>query len=76
LWRGSFDEPGKRASEVQLIYETQDLKTAETYLQKYQVKYVIVGNQEREKYKVSEDKFLKLGKIIFQSGNTKIYQID
>jgi len=73
LWRGSFDEPGKRASEVKTIYETMDINLAKSLLEKYQVKYVFVGEKEREKYQVFENKFKNLGEIVFTQGNTRIY---
>lgn len=76
LWRGSFDEPGKRAGEVQTIYETKDSKKALSLIKKYSVQYVLVGELERQKYKVSEEKFAEIGKIAFQSEDTKIYKID
>lgn len=75
LWRGSFDEPGKRASEVQQIYEG-NTTTAKALLAKYQVKYVIASKLEREKYKnIDEEKFDDLGKTVFESGETKIFEI-
>lgn len=76
LWRGSFDEPGKRSGEVKTIYETSDPSTAFSLLQKYQVKYVIIGQKEQEKYKVQEDKFKNLGEVVFQSGKTRIYKVN
>ena len=77
LWRGSFDEPGKRSAEVQTIYETKDLNTAKEILKKYQVKYVVVGEMERTKYpQIYEEKFSSLGKKVFQSGKMTIYAID
>lgn len=77
LWRGSYDQPGKRASEVQQIYETNDPNTAKNILSKYQVKYVIVGTMEKNKYpNLNEDKFQKIGKVVFHHNTTKIYQID
>lgn len=76
LWRGSFDEPGKRSSEVETIYTTKDAQTAENLLRKYQVNYVFVGDKEREKYKVEEEKFKKLGSVAFAQGNTTIYSLE
>ncbi len=76
LWRGSFDEPGKRANEVQAIYETKNKDQALDLIKKYNVQYIFVGEKEREKYKISEEKFAQIGEIVFQSGKTKIYKID
>lgn len=76
LWRGSYDEPGKRASEVQTIYETKDPNEARAILQKYQVKFLVIGEMERQKYpKLEEKKFTSLGKTVFESGKTKILEL-
>jgi len=76
LWRGSFDEPGKRSGEVQTIYETKNSAEAKQLLDKYKVKYVIVGGMEREKYpNLNEEKFQKISKKVFQSGTTSIYEL-
>lgn len=75
LWRGSFDEVGKRAFEVQIIYETEDKNQTLDLIKKYKIQYVFIGEKEREKYKLSEEKFGELGEVIFQSNNTKIYKI-
>lgn len=77
LWRGGFDGPGTRSTDVTNIYETTDSQVALELLQKYNIKYIIVGNQEREKYsQLSEEKFLKFTKIVFQSGKTKLYEMN
>jgi uncharacterized membrane protein len=76
LWRGSYDEPGKRTEEVKTIYETSNPQTALDLLNKYHVEYVIIGDQERLKYKISEAKFAKLGKVVFTYGKNKIYKIE
>jgi len=75
LWRGSFDEVGKRAEEVQRIYETTNEEEALEILRKYQMEYVFLGEKERQKYQVQETKFSKIGEIVFRSGETKIYKI-
>ena len=54
-----------------------NLSRLKNLLQKYQIKYIFVGDKEYEKYpKLNLDNFEKIGaKIIFQSGKTKIYQL-
>jgi uncharacterized membrane protein len=77
LWRGSFDEAGKRTEEVKEIYEGNDLSKTRQLLSQYQVQFIFVGSLERQTYsQLKEDKFLKLGKIVFSSGETKIHQIN
>ena len=77
LWRGGYDKPKERQDDVQKIYESQDTNETKTLLQKYNVKYIFVGNKEREKYpNLNEDIFIKIGgQVVFQSGKTKIYQL-
>jgi len=75
LWRGSYDEAGKRTGDVAVIY-TGDLATAKNFLKNYGVDYVIVGKLEKDKYsKINEANFKKLGKMVFNKGETKIYKI-
>jgi uncharacterized membrane protein len=77
LWRGSYDEPGKRAAEVQTIYESNDLSQTKTLLEKYQVKYVVIGELEREKYKnINEEKFFQIGERIFVSEKTSLFRLN
>ncbi len=77
LWRGSFDEAGKRTEEVKEIYEDKDLEKTKELLKKYDVKLVFIGDLEREQYpNLDEEKFAKLGSLLFSSGTTKIYQLD
>lgn len=77
LWRGSYDEPGKREAEVKTIYESQYPSEAAALLNKYKVTYVISGILEHEKYPLlNEDNFYELGRIIFEEGSTRIYELD
>lgn len=76
LWRGQ-SSIAKRSEVVRRIYETDDDNYAHMLLQEYGVKYVLVGEMEREKYiSLDETKFEIIGKLIFQSGNTKLYKIN
>lgn len=77
LWRGSYDEIGKRREEVRKIYEEESLDGTKNLLKKYHVDYVFLGALERKEYKnLNEEKFENLGKVIFQEGETKIYQLE
>ncbi len=77
LWRGGYDKPSARQTDVTNIYEALDPKVASSLLQKYSVKYIFVGDKEREKYpKLNEKIFETIGaKIVFESGNTRVYKL-
>lgn len=77
LWRGSYDEAGKRTAEVEQIYEGENITQIKPLLKQYNVKYIFIGQLEREKYKnLKEEKFKELGNIVFESGKTKIYRLE
>jgi len=76
LWRGSYDEAGKRIPEVATVYESSDLQAVRDVLKKYNVSYIFVGALEKEKYPtMNVEKFNRLGRVVFESGETKIYKI-
>lgn len=77
LWRGDYSVPAPRITEVKDMYETKDLGLAQKLLEKYKVKYIFIGTLEYEKYPtLDEQKFKKLGKLVFQKDKTKIYEIE
>ncbi|MCX7881193.1 MAG: DUF2298 domain-containing protein [Patescibacteria group bacterium] len=79
LWRGSANIVGERIPEIVNLYESSDLALTKKLIKKYQIKYIIVSTLERQKYqKLNEEKFLKIGKLIYQSTNKKgaIYQVN
>lgn len=73
LWRGSFDEAGKRTEEVKQVYAYPDSEEARRVLRQYKVEYIFVGVQEREAYpEMDIAKVKTLGDIIFEDGDTFI----
>jgi uncharacterized membrane protein len=76
LWRGSYDIPSPRITEVIMLYESEDINLTRSLLKKYNIQYVFVGDLERQKYpKMHEEKFQKLGKIIYKKGESKLYKV-
>jgi uncharacterized membrane protein len=70
-------DPGGRAGDVKRIYRTTDLKTARSLLERYGVRYVVVGGLERQDYPAAAlAKFKKLGRPSFRSGRTVVYETD
>ncbi|MGB8644522.1 MAG: DUF2298 domain-containing protein [Anaerolineae bacterium] len=78
-WRGSGDEAGKREADAEKIYTAMDATQARSLLQQYGVNYVIVGQAERDKYKLATpmiEKFARMGQLVFNQGSMRIYQIN
>ncbi len=75
LWRGGYDAVSPRRDDVRIIYESQNVDQTRAILQKYHVRYVIIGTLERQKFKnLYEIKFTKLGESVFRSGETVVYR--
>jgi uncharacterized membrane protein len=68
LWRGGYDLPAGRQIDVQQIYESEDLEIVKMLLQKYNVEYIFIGDNEYEKYpNLNESNFAQLGQVVFTS---------
>ncbi len=76
LWRGGSEKPGKRANDVRSIYESGNLEEIQRLISEYNIEYLYIGNIERSKYPtLQESIFDRLGSVVFQSGNSKLYKI-
>ncbi|MBP8591312.1 hypothetical protein KBI33_02455 [Candidatus Shapirobacteria bacterium] len=77
LWRGGYDEPAKRATEVEKVYQSGSIEEAKEILKRYQVEYIFFGSLEKEKYPQADTERLEsLGKPIFKAGKTVVYKIE
>lgn len=76
LWRGTYEIPAPRISEVQTLYETQDIDVIKQLINKYKITYIYIGSLEKQKYPaLSEEKFRKIGKLIYHNNEVRIYKI-
>jgi uncharacterized membrane protein len=48
---------------------------ADSILQQYHIRYIVIGNLERSIYHVNEQKFQKNLSIVFQQGTIIIYEV-
>jgi YYY domain-containing protein len=70
------NDPGWRAEDVALLYETTDPYVAREVIQRYRVRYVFVGSLERAQYDPAGLAALgRLGPVAFRSGDTVIYDV-
>ena len=79
LWRGSSDVVGNRIPEVTSLYESKDIEETKMFINKYQIKYVVIARLERQKYpNLNEEKWDKIGRLIFKSsdGFGALYQVN
>jgi uncharacterized membrane protein len=81
-WRGNSqfykdDAAGiDRAADIQRTYQTIDPKETLTYLDKYAIKFVVVGQEEKNMYGLTKTQIEKFGKVmtlVFENGDVRIY---
>lgn len=81
-WRGSSklfkdDAAGiDREADVRRIYQSLDAQETLTLLTKYDIKFVVVGGLEKNKYGLSSaqlNKFNRILKLAYESGDARIY---
>lgn len=66
---------GTRESDIQMLYATNDWPTTQAIIDRYDIRYIYVGNLERSTYQVNEEKFNRFLKPAFQQGNVTIYEV-
>ena len=77
LWRGGYEFVSPRREEVRLIYESGDQPKIQAILEKYHVRFIIVGNLERQKFgSLNEMAISDVATPVFQSGETIFYEVN
>jgi uncharacterized membrane protein len=66
---------GSRQQDIETLYSTSDWATAQEIINRYNIRYVYVGDLERSSYRVSEDKFSRFLRPAFQQGNVTVYEV-
>jgi uncharacterized membrane protein len=75
LWRG-YELSSARTEEVRIIYEMTNPEQAKILLGRYKVKYIVVGDLERQKYtNINEPGISALARPVYAHGTTIIYQV-
>lgn len=77
LWRGDASFPQTRVADITTIYTSPDIQLTKSLLKKYNISYVIVGDQERQKYpNISLSKIAQIGRKVLDAQLISIYKID
>jgi YYY domain-containing protein len=66
---------GSRERDIEMLYTSNDWATAQEIIDRYNIRYIVVGNLERTTYQVNEDKFNRFLKPVFQQGNITVYEV-
>jgi YYY domain-containing protein len=66
---------GSRQQDIETLYTSSDWVATQEIIDRYNIRYIIVGNLERTTYHVNEEKFNRFLKPVFQQGNTTVYAV-
>ena len=75
---GQWRDPalqGSRRQDIETLYSTPDWISTQDIINRYNIRYIVVGNLERNTYRVNEEKFNNFLKPIFQQGTITIYEV-
>lgn len=75
LWRGSYDEVGKREAEVSQIYANNDTALTESLIKKYRIGWIVISRREREKYQIDEEGLKRGGEVVWQKNGEVLIKI-
>lgn len=73
-WRGGYQLHGTREVDIEMLYATTRWDEAQAIIERYNIRYIFIGNLERTSMPVNEEKFALYLKPVFQQGSTIIYE--
>ena len=65
---------GSRQDDISTLYTTNDWETTQGIINRYNIRYIYIGNLERSTYNVKEEKFDRFLKPAFQQGSVTVYE--
>lgn len=74
-WRGGYTEIGSRQSDLRELYSTSSWEKTKTVIDMYNIRYIVVGELERQTYMVDESKFEANLVKVFDTNSVDIYEV-
>ncbi|MBN2047170.1 MAG: hypothetical protein JW750_04945 [Anaerolineaceae bacterium] len=73
-WRGGEAEKGTREADIETLYRSSNWTIVREVLEQYEIRYIFVGDMERNLYNANLQKFDSNLSIVFEEGETVIYE--
>lgn len=73
-WGRGPEEMGTRIADLETLYQTTSWQSAQQIIQRYGIRYIVVGDQERSTYTVNTVKFERNLVQAYQSGSVTIFE--
>ncbi len=74
-WRGGYTEMGTRQEDIRELYSTHSWEDASAILDRYNIRYVYVGELEQRTYTLDEEKFKENLVLVFDLPQARIYEV-
>jgi len=74
-WRGGYEEIGNRQADIRELYSTGKWERAQAIIDMYNIRYIVVGNTERNTYQMDQSKFDAHLVKVFDSQTVDIYEV-
>ena len=74
-WRGGYVEIGSRQADVKELYSTSIWERAQAIIDMYNIRYIVVGDNERGTYQVDLNKFDEHLDKVYDSQTVDIYEV-
>jgi uncharacterized membrane protein len=79
VWRGTDPRVGQRSRDIQALYGDPDFRRAGRLLARYGIRYVFIGELERQQFAADGlDKFARRPEIferVYRSGTTEVFAV-
>jgi YYY domain-containing protein len=72
-WRGGTGEIGSREADIEILYSSGDWERTKEIITQYDIRYIYLGDLERNSYPVHHEKFLDNLPIIFNNSKVTIF---
>jgi uncharacterized membrane protein len=66
---------GTRKDDITTLYTSNDWTITRDIINRYNIRYVYVGNLEHSSYQVNEEKFNRFLQPVFQQGSVTVYEV-
>jgi uncharacterized membrane protein len=66
---------GTRKDDIATLYTSNDWTISQDIIDRYNIRYVYVGNLEHATYQVNEEKFNRFLRPVFQQGSVTVYEV-
>ena len=75
LWRNNVPDLNEKSADIQTIYTSTDAETVKKLISRYDISYIFVGGQEKEKYGtgLNDSVLQSLGSIVFEDDMSGTY---